>query len=123
MLAPLAPPTPAPQFCIGQPALGPCSAWTGTCGRPEAPDVAIRRERRGRSLAFSPDGISERDLSGDDKQELLGLIEDYRHELVPLILPLPLLKHHPSRYPVPEWVHQQVCLNPYAKELMLRSDV
>ncbi len=51
--------------------------------------------------------------------ELLGLIEDYRHGLVPLIVPLTLLKHHLNRYPVPEWVHQQVYLHPYPKELMM----
>ena len=34
-----------------------------------------------------------------------------------------LLKHHLNRYPVPEWVHQQVYLHPYPKELMLRNHV
>jgi hypothetical protein len=53
--------------------------------------------------------------------ELLGLIEDYRQGLLPLIVPLTLLKHHLNRYPVPEWVHQQVYLNRYPKELMLRN--
>jgi uncharacterized protein YbgA (DUF1722 family) len=53
--------------------------------------------------------------------ELLGLIEDYRQGLVPLIVPLTLLKRHLSCYPVPEWVHQQVYLHPYPKELMLRT--
>jgi hypothetical protein len=33
------------------------------------------------------------------------------------------LKHHLNRHPVPEWVHQQVYLNPYPKELMLRNHV
>jgi len=41
----------------------------------------------------------------------------------PLIVPLTLLKHHLNRYAVPEWVHQQVYLNPYPKELMLRNHV
>jgi uncharacterized protein YbgA (DUF1722 family) len=68
-------------------------------------------------------GYLKKDLSGDDKQELLGLIEDYRNELVPLIVPLTLLKHHLRRNPVPEWVWQQVYLNPYPKELMLRKHV
>jgi uncharacterized protein YbgA (DUF1722 family)/uncharacterized protein YbbK (DUF523 family) len=62
-------------------------------------------------------------LSKEDKAELLGLIEDYRQGLVPLIVPLTLLKHHLNRYPVPDWVHQQVYLNPYPKELMLRNHV
>jgi uncharacterized protein YbgA (DUF1722 family) len=55
--------------------------------------------------------------------ELLGLIEETRQGLVPLIVPLTLLKHHLNRYPVPEWVHQQVYLHPYPKELMLRNHV
>jgi len=62
-------------------------------------------------------------LSGEDKAELLGLIEDYRQGLVPLIVPLTLLQHHLRRHPVPDWVHQQVYLNPYPKELMLRNHV
>jgi uncharacterized protein YbgA (DUF1722 family) len=36
--------------------------------------------------------------------ELLGVIEDYRQGLVPLIMPLTLLKHHLHRHPVPKWV-------------------
>jgi uncharacterized protein YbgA (DUF1722 family)/uncharacterized protein YbbK (DUF523 family) len=62
-------------------------------------------------------------LSSDDKAELLGLIEEYRTGFVPLIVPLTLLKHHLNRNPVPDWVHQQVYLNPYPKELMLRNHV
>ena len=62
-------------------------------------------------------------LSSEDKQELLGLIEDYRQGLLPLIVPLTLLKHHLNRHPVPDWVHQQVYLHPYPKELMLRNHV
>ena len=33
-------------------------------------------------------GHLKKDLSPDDKEELLALIEDYRQELVPLIVPL-----------------------------------
>jgi uncharacterized protein YbgA (DUF1722 family)/uncharacterized protein YbbK (DUF523 family) len=68
-------------------------------------------------------GFLKSHLSSEDKQELLGLIEDYRQGLLPLIVPLTLLKHHLNRYPVPDWVHQQVYLNPYPKELMLRNHV
>ncbi len=62
-------------------------------------------------------------LSPQDKQELLGLFEDYRNGLVPLIVPVTLLKHHLARYSVPDWVHIQTYLNPYPKELMLRNHV
>jgi uncharacterized protein YbgA (DUF1722 family) len=51
--------------------------------------------------------------------------------MVPLIVPLTLLKHRLNRHPVPEWVpvpsaawvHQQVYLHPYPKELVLRNQV
>lgn len=33
------------------------------------------------------------------------------------------LKHHLNRYPVPEWVHQQVYIHLYPKELVLRNHV
>jgi uncharacterized protein YbgA (DUF1722 family)/uncharacterized protein YbbK (DUF523 family) len=62
-------------------------------------------------------------LSREDKAELLGLIEDYRQGLVPLIVPLTLVRHHLRRHPVPDWVHQQAYLTPYPKELMLRNHV
>lgn len=68
-------------------------------------------------------GFVKEHLSSDDKAELLTLIKDYQQGLVPLIVPVTLLKHHLNRQPVPEWVHQQVYLNPYPKELMLRNHV
>lgn len=68
-------------------------------------------------------GYVKKALSSADKVELLGLIEDYRRGLVPLVVPLTLLQHHFRRHPVPDWVHQQVYLNPYPKEMMLRNHV
>ncbi len=68
-------------------------------------------------------GFLKNHLSTEDKAELLDVIEDYRQGLVPLVVPLTLLKHHLNRHPVPDWVHQQVYLNPYPKELMLRNHV
>jgi uncharacterized protein YbgA (DUF1722 family) len=67
--------------------------------------------------------------------ELLGLIEDYRQGLLPLIVPMKLCKHRllqlVNRSLVPDWVPvpsaarvpQQVYLHPYPKELMLRNHV
>jgi uncharacterized protein YbgA (DUF1722 family)/uncharacterized protein YbbK (DUF523 family) len=62
-------------------------------------------------------------LSPEDKQELLGLFEDYRAGMVPLIVPITLLQHHLTRNDVPDWVHVQTYLHPYPKELMLRNHV
>jgi uncharacterized protein YbgA (DUF1722 family) len=55
--------------------------------------------------------------------ELLGLVEDYRQGLVPLIVPLTLLKHHLEGCPVTEWVHERVYLNPCPQGLMLGNHV
>ncbi len=68
-------------------------------------------------------GFLKEALSGEDKAELLAYIEDYRRGMVPLIVPLTLLKHHLARHDAPDWVHQQVYLHPYPKELLLRNHV
>jgi uncharacterized protein YbgA (DUF1722 family) len=68
-------------------------------------------------------GYLKNHITADDKQELLGLVEDYRQGLAPLIVPLTLLKHHLNLCPVPERVHPQVHLNPYPRDLMLPNHV
>ena len=50
-------------------------------------------------------GYLKKDLPSEGKQELLALIEDYRQALVPLIVPLTLLKHHLCRHPRGTWPH------------------
>lgn len=69
-------------------------------------------------LGFLKDRLGPR-----DKAELLGLIHDHRAGLVPLVVPLTLLNHHLGRHEVPDWVHAQVYLHPYPRELMLRNHV
>jgi uncharacterized protein YbgA (DUF1722 family)/uncharacterized protein YbbK (DUF523 family) len=68
-------------------------------------------------------GFLKEQLDSADKAELLELIDDYRRGMLPLIVPLTLLQHHLKRHEVPDWVHQQVYLHPYPKELMLRNHV
>jgi uncharacterized protein YbgA (DUF1722 family) len=67
-------------------------------------------------------GYLKRDLDDDAKAELLAVIGDYHRELVPLVVPLTLLKHHLARVGVP-YVQEQVYLYPHPKELMLRNHV
>jgi len=43
-------------------------------------------------------GYLNKELSSEDKQEPLELIEDYRQELVPLIVPLTLLLRPSATY-------------------------
>ena len=62
-------------------------------------------------------------LDAADKAELLDLVEQMRNRILPLIVPVTLLKHHLAKHEVPDWVHQQVYLNPYPGELMLRNHV
>lgn len=68
-------------------------------------------------------GFLKNVLPAPHKAELVDLVEDYRQGLVPLIVPVTLLKHHLRFHEVPEWVTQQSYLNPYPKELMLRNHV
>lgn len=57
-----------------------------------------------------------------EKEELGGLIEDYRRGLVPLIVPLTLIQHFVRRYHV-DYLAGQRYLDPHPKELMLRNHV
>ncbi len=67
-------------------------------------------------------GFLKKQLDAADKQELILLIEEYRKGTVPLIVPVTLLKHHFRKHPVP-WIQEQVYLDPYPAELMLRNHV
>jgi uncharacterized protein YbgA (DUF1722 family) len=68
-------------------------------------------------------GFLREQLTPQDKAELLGLIDEYRAGNLPLVVPLTILRHHLARHPVPAWLHEQVYLNPYPKELLLRNHV
>jgi uncharacterized protein YbgA (DUF1722 family)/uncharacterized protein YbbK (DUF523 family) len=67
-------------------------------------------------------GYLKKSLDTHDRTELVAGIEEYRQGLVPLVVPLTLLKHHFRRHPVP-WVGEQTYLQPYPAELMLRNHV
>ena len=61
-------------------------------------------------------------LTAHEKLELLGVIDDYHHGLIPLIVPLTLIKHYVQTFDV-SYIRAQVYLNPHPKELMLRNHV
>lgn len=67
-------------------------------------------------------GFLKNDLAKEDKQELLDLLERYRLGKLPLIVPLTLLNHHLRRYPN-DYISEQLYMNPYPEELMLRNHV
>ena len=57
-----------------------------------------------------------------DRQELEALIQDYRRGLVPLVVPITLVRHLVRIHDV-EYLHGQTYLEPHPKELMLRNHV
>jgi len=65
-------------------------------------------------------GYFKRVLSADDKAELSQLIEQYRTGLVPLVVPLTLLKHHLRQHPN-AYLAEQRYLQPHPENLSLRN--
>jgi uncharacterized protein YbgA (DUF1722 family)/uncharacterized protein YbbK (DUF523 family) len=65
-------------------------------------------------------GFLKEFLDGDEKKELGDLIRDFKRELVPLIVPVTLLKHYVRKYKV-EYLEIQHYLNPHPLELKLRN--
>jgi len=67
-------------------------------------------------------GYFKKQLSADEKQELIEIIENYHKKQVPLIVPLTLLNHYVRKYNI-TYLKQQIYLNPHPMELMLRNHV
>ena len=65
-------------------------------------------------------GYFKKLLSAADRQELVQIIDDYGKGLVPLVVPLTLLRHHVRVHGV-SYLAGQVYLEPHPKELMLRN--
>ena len=61
-------------------------------------------------------------LDAASKRELADTIADYRRGLVPLVVPLTLLRHYVRRFDV-GYLAGQTYLQPHPKELMLRNHV
>jgi len=65
-------------------------------------------------------GYFKKDLSADEKQEALEVIENYALGLVPLIVPVTLMNHYVRKYHQP-YLRDQYYLNPHPLELQLRN--
>jgi uncharacterized protein YbgA (DUF1722 family) len=65
--------------------------------------------------------FSER-LTPEERQELIGIIGDFRRSLVPLVVPLTLFRHYVNKYAV-RYLQSQVYLQPSPKELLLLNHV
>jgi uncharacterized protein YbgA (DUF1722 family) len=67
-------------------------------------------------------GYFKKNLSDDEKQEMLGIIDAYRRGIIPLIVPVTLLGHYVAKYDEP-YLKRQHYLHPHPLELMLRNHV
>ena len=67
-------------------------------------------------------GYFKKQLSKDEKQELLEVFDQYRHEYVPLIVPITLINHFVRKYDQ-QYLQMQTYLNPHPVELKLRTHV
>lgn len=66
-------------------------------------------------------GFLKGKLDPTDALELGDLIAQHRAGLIPLVVPVTLLRHHLRRSDAPLWVRIQTYLDPYPNELMLRN--
>lgn len=67
-------------------------------------------------------GYLKQVISADDKQEMQTVIGQYRHGIVPLVVPLTLLKHHFRQHP-DRYIAQQAYLQPHPENLSLRNAI
>ena len=67
-------------------------------------------------------GFLKKKLTKSEKEDILSTIEDYRKELLPLIVPVTLIHHQVKKYNI-EYLLGQEYLKPHPKELMLRNHV
>ena len=65
-------------------------------------------------------GYFKKDLTGDEKQEMLDIIQTYRAEFVPLVVPLTLFSHYVRKYNQ-TYLTKQTYLNPHPTALKLRN--
>jgi uncharacterized protein YbgA (DUF1722 family)/uncharacterized protein YbbK (DUF523 family) len=87
----------------------------------EALAVPATRQRHTNVLQHLA-GFFKKQLHGDERAELMEVIDEYRRGLVPLVVPLTLVQHHVRRLNV-TYLADQVYLRPHPKELMLRNHV
>lgn len=67
-------------------------------------------------------GYFKRQLTSEEKIEMLELIKQYHGGEIPLIVPITLLKHYINKYDQ-QYLKQQVYLSPHPSQLMLRNHV
>ncbi len=67
-------------------------------------------------------GYFRKQLTPDEKQELMEVMDHYKQALVPLVVPLTLLRHYVRKYDQP-YLREQTWLNPHPTDLKLHNHV
>jgi len=67
-------------------------------------------------------GYFKKNITPDEKQELLATCQQYYEEIVPLVVPLTLIRHYARKYQE-EYLLKQTYLNPHPAELGLLNHV
>lgn len=65
-------------------------------------------------------GYFKKQLTPDEKQELLEVMDHYKRSLVPLVVPLTLFRHHIRKYDQP-YLRAQAWFNPHPVDLKLQN--
>lgn len=79
-------------------------------------------KKKNRNCLLHITGYFKKDITTEEKKELLEVIENYSKGLIPLIVPVTLIKHYVQKYDK-QYLKRQVYLNPHPLELMLRNHV
>lgn len=67
-------------------------------------------------------GYFKKYLSNNEKEELIEIIMNYHKMIIPIIVPLTLIKHYAKKYNI-EYLKRQTFLNAHPLELMLLNHV
>ena len=76
--------------------------------------------KKNTNVLYHAAGYFKKKLSADEKEELVEVISNYHDGLVPLVVPVVLLRHYTRKYEEP-YLSQQYYLNPHPGELKLRN--
>ncbi|HVN75948.1 MAG TPA: DUF523 and DUF1722 domain-containing protein [Thermoanaerobaculaceae bacterium] len=83
---------------------------------------AIATVRRNTNVLQHIAGYFKNLLDAPSRAELLGVIEDYHRGVVPLVVPITLVRHYVRLHDV-SYLAGQTYLEPHPRELMLRNHV
>lgn len=88
-------------------------------------DVAMKTratKKKHRNVLQHSIGYLKRALAPPEKREILAAIDDYAAGLLPLVVPLTLLRFNIKKHEI-EYLGGQLYFDPHPKELMLRNHV